>query len=105
VNADQEPARPGRPDPPPDGDNTVAGLDPSYLEEELRDALATAPGIHEQGISVEIGDRQVRLAGSVATPDQRNAIGRLARELVPNLEVVNAVQIVSMAPPNDVEEL
>lgn len=105
MTADQDPTPPVRPGPLQPVDSPAPGIDPSYLEEELREALATASGIHEQGVSVQMGGHRVRLSGSVSTPDQRNAIGRLARELVPDLEVVNAVQVVSMTPPTEVEEL
>lgn len=105
MTAEQEPASPGRPDPAGSGGGPVAGGGPAYLAEELREVLATASGVHEQGITVEVRGDQVRLSGSVATSDQRDAIAGLVGERAEGYVVVNAVRVVSMAPPAEVEDL
>jgi BON domain len=76
-----------------------------YLAERLREAIATEPDVHELGIAVKVTGQRVLLSGSVSTPTQREAVTRLVGRLVPDLEVVNEVDVPPMSPPGEVEEL
>jgi len=76
-----------------------------YLAERLREAFATEPDVHELGIVVHVTDAHVVVSGSVSTPSQRAAIGRVVERLAPDHELVDEVEVPPMAPPDGVEHL
>lgn len=60
-----------------------------YLVERVREALAHDPRVTALDIRVTIKDGRVFLAGRVATPERREAIGDVVREVLPGYEVHN----------------
>jgi osmotically-inducible protein OsmY len=77
------------------------GKPEAYLAEELRAALASDARTHELGISVSVvsARRRVFLSGVVATAERRERVERIARELLPDFEVLNDVSVQGMAQP------
>jgi hypothetical protein len=77
---------------------TVAQL---YIAERLRCQLELDPRVHELGIrvSVVLGERCIVLAGLVATEERRSWVELLARELLPDYEIRNEVDVQAMNAP------
>jgi len=73
----------------------------AYLAEALRAALASDARTHELGISVTVvsARRRVFLSGVVATAQRREQVGSIARELLPDFEVLNDVSVHGMSQP------
>ena len=69
----------------------------TYRAETLRSALVR--GAHELGVQVTMLDelRRVLLAGAVATAERRAQIDAIARELLPDYEILNEITIQPMA--------
>jgi osmotically-inducible protein OsmY len=82
---------------------------PEYLVQHIQDALATDPRALELGVDARVTGTLVVLTGTVATPDQRDAIGRVAGEVVgreaAGHEVVNELAVASRDDGGSVEEL
>lgn len=76
-----------------------------YLVEHIRTTLARDPRVHELGIQVHVAAGKVVLTGTVATPERRDAVGEVAREVAPGAEVHNAVEVTSCGEAEDVETL
>jgi osmotically-inducible protein OsmY len=76
-----------------------------YVIGRVQDALAHDPRTMELGIDVTLsGDRAV-LTGTVASPDQRDAIGRVTAEMAPGYQVVNDVTVMASGEAGEAEEL
>jgi osmotically-inducible protein OsmY len=76
-----------------------------YVIGHVQDALAHDPRTMELGVDVTLsGDRAV-LTGTVASPDQRDAIGQVAAEVAQGYQVVNDVTVMASAEAGDAEEL
>lgn len=75
---------------------------PQYVAERIRAALAADPRVAELGIAVKIVGNRVQLAGAVATRDRRQLVEEIVRQLMPEHEVQNDVQVqppAATAPP------
>jgi BON domain-containing protein len=81
-----------------------AGRD-EYLAEHVRDRLIHDPRVNEQDVLVRITERRVFLGGNVATNDLREAISAVARELLPDYEIVNETTLVPAAEPEGEERV
>lgn len=89
---------------------SVAGearLDPEYLVEHLRTSLATDGRVLQQGLDVSLVGDVVVVRGAVPTGSVRDAVAAVVREAVPDLRVVNDVEVTPAAEPgdDDVEDL
>ena len=76
-----------------------------YLAEHLRDRLIHDPRVNEQDLLVRIMERRVFLGGNVSTPELREAITVVARELLPDYEIVNETTLIPAAEPEDEERV
>jgi osmotically-inducible protein OsmY len=89
------------------GDATGGPLDPEYLVEHLRSALATDPRVLQQGLDVVVTGDLVVVRGSVSTGAVRDGVAAVAHEVAPALQVVNDVEVTPTPEPDvgDVEDL
>ena len=76
-----------------------------YLALRLRDSLGADPRVNELGISVRIQSGRVWLSGEVATEARREAVGRVAGEVLPGHEVHNGVEVATLRDADRVEHL
>lgn len=76
-----------------------------YRIEELRDAFAKDPRIGELGIDVKLAAGDVFVRGSVTTAERREAIGEVARDLMPDRAVHNEVTVEELSDPHPPENL
>jgi hypothetical protein len=76
-----------------------------YLAEHLRDRLIHDPRVSEQDLLVRIVERRVFVGGNVSTPELREAITVVARELLPDYEIVNETSLVPAAEPDEEERV
>lgn len=74
-----------------------------YDAERLRDQLARDERVSELGIEVTISAGKAYLSGKVATGERREAVGRVAREVLPHCTVVNEVTVTVMEEPQQEE--
>lgn len=79
----------------------LADAPDAYLAEQVRDALALDPRLHELGIRVTVlaARRRVVLAGVVATPERRAWALEVARRTLPEFEVDDDLGVPRLAPP------
>ena len=66
---------------------------PQYVAERIRSALAADPRVAELGIAVKIVGNRVQLGGAVATRDRRLLVEEIVRQLMPEHEVQNEIQV------------
>lgn len=83
---------------------------PEYLVQHIQEALASDPRARELGVEARVVGGNVVLTGTVATPDQRDAIADVVREVVerelgPAHQVVNELAVMSRGEDGPVEEL
>jgi hypothetical protein len=73
-----------------------------YLAERLRCELGRDPRVHELGIRVTVllGERCIVLGGLVASTERRDWVEMLARELLPDYEIRNEVDVQVMNAPS-----
>ena len=76
-----------------------------YTIEHIRDALAQDERVNELGVHVTMTATGVFLTGDVATPERRDAITEVVRELVPDLEIHNHTAVAVYPEPPDMEVL
>jgi hypothetical protein len=76
-----------------------------YVAEHLRSAFATDRRLHLQGLDVSVVGETIVVRGAVWSSDQRDAVGEVAHELVPDAAVVNDVEVVPNAEPGTIEDL
>jgi len=76
---------------------------PDYLPEHIRERLIHDPRVAEQDLRVEVREHTVMLGGNVATPQIRERITEVAREIVPGYEIVNETNVVSASEPDGEE--
>ena len=70
-----------------------------YFPEAIREKLIHDPRVAEQDLSVHVHEHRVRLGGNVASPQLKQQITEVARELLPDYEVVNETTVVCAAEP------
>jgi osmotically-inducible protein OsmY len=76
---------------------------PDYLPEAIREKLIHDPRVSEQDLRVEVQARRVMLGGNVASPQIQQRITDVAKELLPDYDVVNETTVVSAAEPDGEE--
>jgi osmotically-inducible protein OsmY len=75
----------------------------NYLSERIRERLIHDPRISEQDLLVRVLERRVTLGGNVSTPQLQQTLTAVAKELLPEYEIVNETTIVSAAEPEGEE--
>ena len=77
-----------------------------YQVQRVREALAKDPRVGELELEVRFAGGKVFVSGLVGTDERRRAIDEVAREVVPDLRVVNETAVSSFpAPPPNPEHL
>lgn len=79
-----------------------------YLEETLRQILATDPRVLEPELHIEIDDRVVVVTGVVPTQERHRAIDRVLAEqarALGRLRVVNRTEVAHFPPPTSQERI
>ncbi len=71
-----------------------------YDAEKLRSELARDDRVNELGIEVSISNGKAFLHGKVATPERRDAVAEVAKEVLPGCTIVNEVTVTPMSKPN-----
>jgi len=74
-----------------------------YLPEDIREKLIHDPRVAEQDLRVDVTEHRVMLGGNVATPQLRETITDVARELLPGYEIVNETSVVPASEPDGEE--
>ncbi|MDQ4149952.1 MAG: BON domain-containing protein [Actinomycetota bacterium] len=72
---------------------------PEYAAQRLRQQLARDERVAELGIDVTIVEGKVFVRGKVSTAERREAIEAVAREVLPDLTIVNEVTITKLDEP------
>ena len=78
---------------------------PQYTVQRLRRALAEDPRSAELGIRVMVRGEDVFLCGYVASPELRDAMTEVVRDIAPHLVVHNDIRIARHEEPSGSEEL
>ena len=76
-----------------------------YVEARVREALATDERTNELGIEVTVAGGKVHLSGTTATPERKQAITAVARDVLGDRDVVNDVTVPELFEPVTAEEL
>ena len=76
-----------------------------YLAEHLKEALTRDLPVGGLGIGVTLTGAHVVLTGEVSSPEQRDALESVARELMPNHDVRNETTVVELPEPEDSEAM
>jgi hypothetical protein len=77
--------------------NRTADESPDYLTQRVREALAHDPRLGELELGVDLRGDRLFVTGSVHTEERRAAIDDVVREIAPDLEMHNQVQVVGPA--------
>ena len=76
-----------------------------YLAEHLKEALTRDPRVGGLGVGVALTEGAVVLTGDVSSPEQRDAIEVVARELMPSYAIRNETTVVDLPEPTDAESM
>ncbi len=76
-----------------------------YAMQRLRDALATDERVAEMGVQVRAVAGKVFLTGQVPTPERQQAVGVVAREVLPEYEVHNETVVTAVGDAPRVERI
>jgi osmotically-inducible protein OsmY len=76
-----------------------------YLVGKLQEALAVDGRVNALDIRISIAHGRVHLAGEVPTEERRAAVQRIAREVLPDLEVRNDITVLELADAGKPEAL
>jgi len=82
---------------------TTTGDTPHYVIQHVREALAHDPRVGELELAVDVRGDRLFVSGSVQTEERRTAVGEVAAEAAPDMEVHNQVQV--MPPPAEPGEV
>lgn len=74
-----------------------------YVVQRIREALAHDPRVSELELSVTVRGEKVFVGGSLATPERREAVADVVREVAPGLELHNETTV-GVASDGDAEE-
>src|SRR5437764_331007 len=75
---------------------------PHYVVERVRDAIARAPDVNELDIRVTVVGGKVFIAGTVATPERREAITDIMGGLLPGYDVQNETDVLTLGDAQDI---
>jgi osmotically-inducible protein OsmY len=78
---------------------------PDYLPEHIREQLIHDPRVAEQDLRVEVQEKKVMLGGNVSSPQIRERITEVVKEIVPGYEIVNETNVVSGSEPEGEERV
>ena len=67
-----------------------------YLVARLQEALAVDDRVNALDIRINIAHGRVHLTGEVPTDERREAVQRIASELLPDLEVRNDITVLEL---------
>lgn len=81
----------------------MSGQQPEYLVAHVKDALATDPRTGELELDIRIAGDRIFLTGAVATPERRDAVERVVRDVCPDYDVVNQLSITQDQAPGPSE--
>jgi len=70
---------------------------PHYVVERVRDAIARAPDVNELDLRVPVVGGKVFIAGTVATPERREAITDIVGGLLPGYDVQNETDVLTLS--------
>jgi osmotically-inducible protein OsmY len=76
---------------------------PDYFPEAIREKLIHDPRVAEQDLRVEVQAHRVMLGGNVASPQLKQRITEVAKELLPEYEVINETTVVPASEPDGEE--
>jgi osmotically-inducible protein OsmY len=76
-----------------------------YAIQRLREALAADGRVAEMGVQVRLVAGKVFLTGQVATPERQQAIGSIAKDVLPDYEVHNETVVTVVGGEPRVEEI
>jgi osmotically-inducible protein OsmY len=68
-----------------------------YLVGKLQEALARDARVNALDIKITIAHGRVHLTGQLPTEERREAVQRVTREIVPDLEVRNDITVLVLA--------
>ena len=80
-------------------------VDERYLAAHLHEALLADPRVGEQDLEVQLVGGGVRVSGTVATPERRDAIVAVIEEHAPGSEIRLDVDIVRVTRAGGVEDI
>jgi len=84
---------------------TVPEEQRGYVVAHLHERLTEDPRANEQGVHVEITGDKVFLTGCVTTPDRRDQVAEIVREMLPHAEIHNGTTVCGWDDAPDVEDL
>jgi hypothetical protein len=76
-----------------------------YAIQRVRDALAADERVAEMGVQVHIAAGKVFLTGQIPTEERRQAVGVVAREVLPGYEIHNETVVTELGDAPRVEHL
>ena len=76
-----------------------------YLVGKLQEALARDARVNALDIKITIAHGRVHLTGQLPTEERRDAVQRVTREIVPDLEVRNDITVLVLADAGKPEAL
>jgi hypothetical protein len=79
----------------------VGGID--YVRAHLEESLATDGRVAELGLHVHVDGEELVVSGGVSTPERRDAVTTIAREVVPEFRVRNETMLVALDEPDEEE--
>jgi osmotically-inducible protein OsmY len=83
----------------------TTGEPPQYLAARIQQRLAEDPRTAEQGVRAFIRDRQVFLRGAVPSAQRRDRVLAVVREVAPDHQVHDELELTGCAEPSGREEL
>jgi hypothetical protein len=84
---------------------TDEGESRHYIVQRVREALAHDGRTNELDLTISVNGDKIFITGTVPTPERREAIGIVAREVLPEHEVHNHVALYETTEPTDREAL
>ena len=78
---------------------------PEYVAERVHQAVTTDPRTTEQGVQVRVTDTAVFLHGEVASAERRDAVAKVAAEVVPDRRIHNDVTVVRLGDEHTPERI
>ena len=76
-----------------------------YLAQRLRDAVAADARTGELGLDVAVAGERLIVRGIVGSEERRRAIDDVAREILPDVEVVNETDVKEVHEPGAEESI
>ena len=77
----------------------------NYEVARIREALAIDERANELNIDISVESENVILRGHVATPERREAVTAVVREILPRHKIHNETEVGSFPPAAEPEEL